>query len=244
MDIAKIHTLKPTIKLFNQDPYKNNCSAKVVYVSDDIAIFDQTIFYAESGGQIFDIGYIDGNEVVDVQKKMGTLLSVKNNFIDVPSVRANSKLVHKFKNKVPFKVGDNVNMEIDWDRRYKTMKHHTLSHFLFYAINVEFYNAKIDLFLKGCSINADGSSFSLNNKVSEELFERIKNRTLEYLSKNKEIQFKPDPSTDEVFYWECDDIVIPCGGTHIKSTSEINNTINIRKKSGGKNKSKLYIEML
>ncbi|WP_368073462.1 MULTISPECIES: hypothetical protein [Lonsdalea] len=37
---------------------------------------------------------------------------------------------------------------------------------------------------------------------------------------------------------------MPCGGTHIKNTSEITESIFVGKKSGGKNKTKIYIKLI
>ncbi|GAB7215708.1 hypothetical protein OS42_23190 [Dickeya oryzae] len=88
------------------------------------------------------------------------------------------------------------------------------------------------------------ATFSLNNAISEEQFEQIKRSVECTFDHNIPIYMHPEETTDEIFYWTANDIVIPCGGTHIVSTREIDTEFYIGKKSGGKNKTKLYIKLI
>ncbi|GAB7215709.1 alanyl-tRNA editing protein [Dickeya oryzae] len=115
-------------------------------------------FYAESGGQVSDLGWVGDNVVIDVQKRLGEFHSVKNKNISVPTVKINTRIIHTFANPVNFHVGDIVEMKINWERRYKIMKHHTLSHFLFHAIDNFFKENNFDMFLKGCAIDEEKSN--------------------------------------------------------------------------------------
>ncbi|EIG0373539.1 hypothetical protein HPX85_004762 [Salmonella enterica] len=92
MNLNKIYEIPPTLRLYNLDAYKREEHAKVLYVENNIAVFDQTIFYAESGGQIYDTGSIDGNRVVSVKKYLGELSKVKRTDINVPSVKINTRI--------------------------------------------------------------------------------------------------------------------------------------------------------
>lgn len=131
-------------------------------------------------------------------------------------------------------------MKIDWERRYRIMKNHTLSHFLFHGITETFRKNKVDLFLKGCSINEEKGGFSLNNDITDENFADIKNSVSSSFISAANVEMHPEPTNDEIFYWQCNGIIIPCGGTHVKNTSEIAE-YEIRKKSGGKGKAKIFI---
>ncbi|KLU14625.1 MULTISPECIES: alanine--tRNA ligase-related protein [Xenorhabdus] len=244
MNLNEIYKLPPTIRIYNQEPYQKTHDARVLYAEDNIAIFDETIFYAESGGQIYDTGIINGLSVTNVQKILGEYKVVKNEKCsNIPSVKINTRIIHTFNEKVKFSVGEKVAMQIDWERRYKIMKNHTLSHFLFYGITECFREIDQDLFLKGCSINEHKATFSINNSIPDDIFEKIKSKVLSKLKTNGFIKMTPELTSDEVFYWEFDDIIIPCGGTHVNNINEISK-YEIQKKSGGKGKSKISILLI
>ncbi|ECG8634005.1 alanyl-tRNA editing protein, partial [Salmonella enterica subsp. salamae] len=221
MNLNKIYEIPSTLKLYNLDAYKREAHAKVLYVENNIAVFDQTIFYAESGGQIYDTGSIDGNRVVSVKKYLGELSKVKRKDINVPSVKINARIVHEFSKPIDFNVGDVVSMSIDWERRYKIMKNHTLAHFLFSAINSFFIRKGIELFIKGCAINEEKGSFSLNNKITSEDLGYIEEQISSIYESGVNITMTPEKNNDEVYYWTYKDVIIPCGGTHVKNTDEI-----------------------
>ncbi|EKR5681293.1 alanyl-tRNA editing protein [Salmonella enterica] len=243
MNLNKIYEIPPTVRQYNFDGYQREGYATVLYVENDIAVFDQTIFYAESGGQIYDTGSINGNRVISVKKYLGELSKVKRTDINVPSVKINTRIVHEFSKPVDFSVGDVVSMSIDWDRRYKIMKNHTLAHFLFFGLTILFINKGIDLFIKGCAINEEKGSFSLNNKITNEDVDYIEEKILSIYEPGINIIMHPEEENDEIYYWKFKNIIIPCGGTHIKNTDEISN-FKIWRKSEGKNKSKIYIKAL
>jgi len=74
-------------------------------------ILDKTIFYPTSGGQLHDVGFIEGVKVLDVNK-----------FGDV--------IVHKVENSQGFNEGDIVECVIDQKRRRILRQHHTGNHIL------------------------------------------------------------------------------------------------------------------
>jgi alanyl-tRNA synthetase len=75
----KVESLPDTRRLFYEDQYQREFDAKVLDVIDDVyLVFDQTLFYAEGGGQLSDLGYIIGNsvkiEILDVIDVGGVFL--------------------------------------------------------------------------------------------------------------------------------------------------------------------------
>ncbi|MEM1931259.1 MAG: alanine--tRNA ligase [Sulfolobales archaeon] len=112
----KARDLPATRKLFHEDPYLREFSAKVVDVIGDYVVLDQTAFYPEGGGQKPDRGVIriggEVYEVVDVQK-IGDVIFHKVR----PTPRSLSR-------------GQEAYGRIDWDRRYSHMRHHTATHIL------------------------------------------------------------------------------------------------------------------
>lgn len=105
--------------LFHADPYAKSASASVTAVHDDGAIeLDRTIFFAMGGGQPGDTGTLsfDGGTVRITDTHKGATL---DNILHRPAAESN----------LP-KVGDAVVLHLDWDRRYRHMRMHTLLHLL------------------------------------------------------------------------------------------------------------------
>jgi len=85
--------------------------AVVQLVSDKFIVLDKTNFYPTSGGQVHDVGEIEGLKVVDVFKQ-------------------GSIIVHALEKKPSFKKGLLVSGKIDLDRRIQLAQHHTGTHIL------------------------------------------------------------------------------------------------------------------
>lgn len=241
MNLNEIYKVAPTLRLYNTAPYQQQGQATVLYAEGNLAVFDKTIFYAESGGQIYDTGLINDQQVISVKKYLGDYSQVNNPDIYVPAVKVNTRIVHEFNNDVDFFPGDVVTMQIDWLRRYQIMKHHTLAHFLFYGMSCLFKKNGTDMFLKGCSITEEKGGFSLHNKITETDLIEINHIIHSVFSYDIDIAMLPEKTNDEVYYWKYKDIVIPCGGTHVKNTNELAD-FKIWRKSEGKNKTKIYIK--
>jgi len=115
-ELAKrVEDLPNTRRLFYEDLYQRECDATVIEALDGKhLVLDQTVFYAEGGGQISDQGTLtsDGEEyrVVDVQSIEGVLVHE----LDRPGL----------------KKGDRVHGVIDWERRMALMRAHTSTHII------------------------------------------------------------------------------------------------------------------
>ena len=94
-----------TKKIFWENPYLTNLKAKISSVDQVLVTLDQTIFYAFSGGQESDSGTIGGYPVLKAEKSEFEI------FYTLPEDHT-------------LKVGDDVDVHIDWDRRYKLMRLH------------------------------------------------------------------------------------------------------------------------
>ncbi len=107
-----------TKKLFYTNQYLDEAKAEVKWIKDNLIALDKTVFYPTGGGQVHDIGVLKHSsgeyQVVDV--------------FDVDGV-----VIHKLDRPFRGVVGDSVELRIDWDRRYRIMKHHTSTHILLAA---------------------------------------------------------------------------------------------------------------
>ena len=96
-----------TIKLFWQDSYMKECSAKIISINENEIILDQSIIFSFSGLQESDIGWINEYQVIDSRIE-------------------NDVIIYTIDDKHNLKVNDKVELKIDWKRRYSIMKNHLL----------------------------------------------------------------------------------------------------------------------
>ena len=101
-----------THKLYRDNPYQTSCEAEVVAISDKGIQLNQTVFYGEAGGQIGDTGRLNDLIIGDAQHSVGQMLLRA----DAPMIQVRTKINHMAAGAVPFKIGDAVQVKIDWDR--------------------------------------------------------------------------------------------------------------------------------
>lgn len=234
--------LPPTQKLWIDEPYQTECEATVLHTQDDLLVTDQTMFYAESGGQVPDKGFIDDISIIDVQKQPGKSIYIKRPDIEVPTVQIDTVVVHKLECPSPFTVGQKVQMHIDWNYRYKLMRYHSATHFVLYAIE-QIYALQEKLYIKGCYIYEQSARLDYANKLNPELIPEVSALANDLITQGDNIIMDSDPSTKDISYWRYNDIIIPCGGTHVLSAKEVG-VVSIKRKSHGKNLDRIYISLI
>ncbi|UCC92086.1 MAG: alanine--tRNA ligase [Candidatus Aenigmatarchaeota archaeon] len=102
----------PDTKILYYGDYKKlKFRAKVLKVAGDFIVLDQTVFYPTSGGQLHDMGRINGKGVKDVFREGGII-------------------VHLLERNHGLKEGRGVEGKIDWVRRLKLSQQHTATHII------------------------------------------------------------------------------------------------------------------
>ena len=209
-----------SIEIFRSDPYLSASEAMVVAVLEEGLILDRTVFYPEGGGQPGDIGRI-ANNIFEAD--------VKN------TIKSTNGILHLTDNKLgAISEGDNVKIDIDWERRYSLMRMHTALHILC---------SIVDGAVTGGSVGSQKSRLDFDipgerpdkESLTQELMEIVDRNypvTSSWIS-DQELQqnpnlirtmsVKPPTGTGQVRMIRIgDDIDFqPCGGTHVKSTGEI-----------------------
>jgi len=102
--------VQKTEPLFYQNKYLFQFSARVLKVDGPYVMLDRTAFYARSGGQEPDTGYIDGKAVVDV-------------------VKSDDVIAHRVDGG-DFREGQEVECTVNRRRRLALMRHHSATHIL------------------------------------------------------------------------------------------------------------------
>ena len=100
-----------TEDLFRHDSYLRECDAVVTAIDDDAIVIDRTVFYPLGGGQPGDTGTIRWNG--------GSATIIDTRYGDGGAIR---HIVAEDAEKP--KIGDEVQAELDWDRRYRHMRMH------------------------------------------------------------------------------------------------------------------------
>jgi Ser-tRNA(Ala) deacylase AlaX len=208
-----------TKKIFWEDPYLTQLETHIATVKDNDITVEQTIFYALSGGQESDYGTIGNNRVLQARKE-------------------GKEIVYTLENSHGLKPGDQVRMNIDWERRYKLMRLHFAA-----EIVLELAYQNLDSIEKiGAHIAQDKAriDFKWDENISTVL-PVIKKEALGIIEANQEIISAFSDKEKEERYWEIKGFSrVPCGGTHLRKTAEIGE-IELKRKNVGKNKERIEI---
>ena len=209
---------KITSEIFRDDPYKKECEAKILDFGDNWIILDQTVFYAEGGGQLGDTGLIKaGQQEIQIEN----------------TIKENDLIKHIFNSKFDFEIGDNVTCIIDWDRRYKLMKMHTSLHLLCSLVNAKVTGGSVGDVKGRLDFNLDFKpnkeelKDNLNDLIQGNHDITISWISAQELDKNpnlvKTMSVLPPRTNGSIRMVRIGDNIDyqPCGGTHVKNTSEI-----------------------
>ena len=209
---------KITSEIFRDDPYKKECEAKILDFGDNWIILDQTVFYAEGGGQLGDTGLIKaGQQEIQIEN----------------TIKENNLIKHIFNSKFEFEIGDNVTCLIDWDRRYNLMKMHTSLHLLCSLVNAKVTGGSVGDgkgrldFNLDFKPNKDELKDNLNDLIQGNHDITISWISAQELDKNpdlvKTMSVLPPRTNGSIRMVRIGHNIDyqPCGGTHVKNTSEI-----------------------
>ena len=189
-----------TEKLFHRDGSLLCATARVVEVQDHFVVLDRSIFYAESGGQEYDTGSIEGIPVVDVQDQGGRLLNSKGTRVEIPSIKIDTVIVHQLAAPAPFEPGQEVELRVDHKRRMNLTRSHGVAHFLFQAARTILGTAEDPLYVKGCHITENACRFDFFGVFSSEQAAQVEVRANELMAQGGPIHMVPSEVSDEVFY--------------------------------------------
>jgi len=213
--------------LFREDPYLRACEATIVSVHEGAVELDRTVFYPLGGGQAGDTGKLGGWRVIDTRKGADTVL-------------------HILEPGAAPQPGMKVEIEIDWERRYRLMRYHTALHLLGSIVKAP---------VTGGRINDDKAHLDFDIEMEKLIKDEIEQR-LNALSTSSvdtkimwitdaELDARPDlvrtmsvaPPRGEgrVRLLEIPGVDLQaCGGTHVKNTAEVGKLSVARIRSEGK----------
>jgi misacylated tRNA(Ala) deacylase len=214
----------PTELLFRQDAYLTETPARVEAVNERGGILlDRTIFYATGGGQPGDAGRLrlaDGSEIA-----IGTAIydpEDKSRIIHVP-----------LEGQAAPQPGDSVTALLDWERRLKRMRIHTALHLLSVVLpfpvtggSIGEGDGRLDFDIPEGGLDKAEIAETLNALIARNAAVTESWITDEELDANpglvKTMSVKPPRGSGRVRLVAIEGIDLqPCGGTHVRNTSEI-----------------------
>lgn len=213
----------PTELLFRDDAYLTSCEATVIAINErDGIILDRTVFYATGGGQPGDLGtftHADGT----VTKIATTVYGEdKSEIVHVPA-----------EGETLPKRGDKITASVDWDLRFKRMRIHTALHVLTTVLpypvtggSIGDGEGRLDFDIPDAGQDKDEITAELMRRISQNADVTYRWIADEELEANpslvKTMSVKPPMGTGRVRLVEIAGLDLqPCGGTHVKNTSEI-----------------------
>ena len=227
-----------TDELFRNNSYLKEHEATITEVTSDGLVFDKTIFYPEGGGQPGDEGFITSGE--NKTRILGTKY-------------INQKLVHLVSETQDFKKNDKVKLELDWSRRYSHMQVHTCLHLLCSIIpypvtggSIGDGRGRLDFDLE-TKPNKEDVLNSLNKLISDNHTISISSITDDELDQNPDLvrtmSVKPPRGSGTIRMIKIgEDIDFqPCGGTHVKKTSEIKLVKSVKIENKGKMNKRIIV---
>lgn len=211
---------------FLEDAYLTACESKVLDITETGGIIlDQTNFYATSGGQPGDTGYLEREDGSTVNIETTVYGDSKQKILLVPEEQNHS-----------IRIGETLVGHIDWENRYKLMRMHTACHLLSvvcpYPITgaaVYTDNSRIDFDLSKATVSKEEATEKLAQLIQENHPVYTKWISEEELNANPSIvkskNVRPPKGIGKIrLVCIGDNACIdsqPCGGTHVTETGEI-----------------------
>lgn len=232
-----------TIELFREDAYLRDCSATVLAITERNGIvLDQTVFYPTGGGQPGDVGHIAFNE-----QSIKVTTTVKD--------RDSGELIHVIGDEeISFEVGDKVFIHLDWEKRFQNMKMHTALHLLCAVVpcgvtggQIGEIKSRLDFDVGEVTLDKEQITKDINLLVEQD--HPVTNQwiTDAELDDNPELvrtmSVQPPRGVGKVRLLKIGESVDlqPCGGTHVKQTSEIGRIIVSKIENKGKRNRRVNI---
>ena len=234
-----------TERVFYQDSYQKTLRSEVVEVVDGGVLLAATLFYPLGGGQPGDTGVL-------------TIAGRDYPVVDTRYADDRHNIVHYLQDGDlgSIQAGDEVEMEIDWQRRHRLMRMHTTMHLVCSLITAQATGgsvgeteSRLDFDLQGQTVDKEQLTAELNALVDKALPVAIGAITDAELDANPElvrtmsVQPPRGHGTVRTISIENTDYQ-PCGGTHVRNTSEIGELLVTKMKNKGKQNKRISIALV
>jgi Ser-tRNA(Ala) deacylase AlaX len=199
-------------RIFWTDPYQTTLESQVVTVDGPHVTLDETIFFAESGGQESDAGTIGGIPVRTAENR-------------------GEDILYTLAEAAPFTPGQRVETRVDWPRRYALMRLHFAA-----EIALELYYRAFP------GLEKIGAHIGPTKARLDFLFDGTIAPTFPAILADFDALVDANPPIASTFsneatrrrQWTIEGFArVPCGGTHLRRAGEVGRVALKRKNIGG-----------
>ncbi|MDX2270009.1 MAG: alanyl-tRNA editing protein [Bryobacter sp.] len=208
-----------TRKLFWTDPYQSTLATCVRSVAAEEVRLEETIFYAFSGGQESDAGFIGGHPVLEARK----------DGLDI---------AYRLPPDHGLAAGQPVEVRIDWLRRYRLMRLHFAAELVLELVYRDWGPIeKIGAHIAAAKARID---FARPTPITAEL-PAIAAQVNALIEANLPIESAFTDEAAQRRYWRIEGFAqVPCGGTHLRTSGEVG-PVTLQRKNIGKAKERIEI---
>jgi misacylated tRNA(Ala) deacylase len=228
----------PTLALFRDDFYLSTAEATVTAVREDGAIeLDQTCFYATSGGQPGDSGFLERADGARIELGATVHGEDKSVILHIP-----------LDGQPAPEVGEKLTLHVDWPRRYKLMRMHTACHILSVVCQYPITGAAVGE--DESRVDFDMSETSDKDAVTSAIMEIVRANHPVYLQWITDAELAANPGIVKsknvrppIGLGRVSLVCIgenaaidsqPCGGTHVSETQEVGDIVIAKIEKKGK----------
>jgi len=241
----RVHSAAVTTQLqFRDDAYLKSSRAQVHAISERGIVLDRTIFYPLGGGQLGDVGVLvrsNGERIAIADTRKGdTVESV----VHIPAPGAPL-----------LQPGEEVALEIDWERRYSLMRLHTALHLLSCVVvapvtggNIAPDRGRLDFDIDMSKLDAGRIEGETNALIASGVPTETVWITDAELDAQpdlvKTMSVQPPRGAGRVRLLKIPGIDLqPCGGTHVRNIAEIGAIRVVRIRNEGKRNKRVEIAL-
>lgn len=205
--------------LYYGDQYLKETEAEVLKIDGKKVLLDKIIFISVSHTEPGDEGIINGIKIVSSEK-------------------LNGEIWHILWGEPNFKVGDTVELKLDWSKRLKAMRLHSALHLLAGPFDKDFGKRAVAGAIKG-----EEATLVFREIIDDEIIEKVFVKANKDIESGLEIKSYLDKER-EGFRWTQvgDYLPIPDGGLHVKNTKEIEQVI-LKEKIDDNGKQKIVFQL-
>lgn len=208
-------------KVFWENPYQRTLSTKVAAVNGNQVLLDETIAFSFSGGQESDKATMNGHPIID-------------------STIEDLLIYYTLEEGHGLQPGDDVFMEIDWERRYRLMRLHFAAELILELVTRKLGIEKIGAHIAETKARID---FAWDQNISS-IFEGVLLEYNQIIQKDEFIQTGYIDVEHQRRFWKIDGFAeVPCGGTHVKSTAEVG-YVTLKRINIGSGKERIEIKLI